>query len=230
MSLKTNYEPLSDGMKLRLYNSNICPYAQRPRLVLAAKGIPYELSEIDLTVPRPDWYLKNLNPNGTVPSMLHNGHNIYESLVCCDYIEEVYPEPTLYHPDPLKRAFERIYIQTWASKGIPAFYKLYKEHPITDEGKENLLNVIGKMDSLLKAAKSDYFSGTNKPGMADYMIWPWFERISFMKDLVGLNISESNYPSITSWISRLLKDKVAQEANTNKDIFTASFKKYHPED
>lgn len=51
--------------------------------MLAAKGIPYELSEIDLTVPRPDWYLKNLNPNGTVPSMLHNGHNIYESLVCC---------------------------------------------------------------------------------------------------------------------------------------------------
>ena len=51
--------------------------------MLAAKGIPYEVSEIDLAVPRPDWYLKDINPNGTVPSMLHNGHNIYESLVVC---------------------------------------------------------------------------------------------------------------------------------------------------
>lgn len=73
------------------------------------------------------------------------------------------------------------------------------------------------MDSLLKAAKSDYFSGTNKPGMADYMIWPWFERISFMKDLVGklifsnffkCNVATSSIEVIVPFFKQLVRQDI----------------------
>lgn len=41
--------------QLKLYTALICPYAQRTRLVLAHKNIPYETVEIDLA-NKPEWY------------------------------------------------------------------------------------------------------------------------------------------------------------------------------
>lgn len=56
-----------------------------------------------------------------------------------------------------------------------------------------------------------YFGG-NKPGFVDYMIWPWFERLSVieLKLQKEYNFNESRFPKITKWIALLKADSVVQ--------------------
>ncbi|CAF4257016.1 unnamed protein product, partial [Adineta steineri] len=76
--LKTGSEcpPLKEN-QLRLYSMHFCPYAQRAKLVLAAKNIPYEEINIDL-VDKPEWYLKK-NAPGQVPGLEWIDHDSKES-------------------------------------------------------------------------------------------------------------------------------------------------------
>jgi glutathione S-transferase len=38
---------------INLYSIAVCPFAQRTRILLTLKGVPFELTEIDITRPRP---------------------------------------------------------------------------------------------------------------------------------------------------------------------------------
>uniref|UniRef100_A0A671NKJ8 Glutathione-dependent dehydroascorbate reductase n=1 Tax=Sinocyclocheilus anshuiensis TaxID=1608454 RepID=A0A671NKJ8_9TELE len=58
--------PVPNGL-IRLYSMRFCPFAQRARLVLTAKGVKHEIINI------------NLKDNGQV---------IYESPITCEYLEE----------------------------------------------------------------------------------------------------------------------------------------------
>ena len=64
--------------------------------MLAEKGITPIEHHLNLRArdqQSPD-YLK-LNPGGYVPTLVHDGRPIRESAVICEYLEEVFPEPTL---------------------------------------------------------------------------------------------------------------------------------------
>nr|P81124.1 RecName: Full=Probable glutathione transferase; AltName: Full=Glutathione-dependent dehydroascorbate reductase; AltName: Full=Monomethylarsonic acid reductase; Short=MMA(V) reductase; AltName: Full=Protein 9 [Aplysia californica]AAB30782.1 protein 9=pairing depolarization-induced peptide [Aplysia californica, abdominal ganglia, Peptide Partial, 92 aa] [Aplysia californica] len=84
-----------------------CPYAQRARLIIAAKGISADLVNVDLN-KKPDHFF-DLNPYGEVPVVLHNGGHVYESLIAAEYLEEAFPDPPLFAKEALVRANERIY-------------------------------------------------------------------------------------------------------------------------
>lgn len=55
-----------------------------------------------------DWYLK-LNPNGVVPTLIHDGRPVYESSVIMGYLEEVFPVRSLTPAD----AYERAQMRSW---------------------------------------------------------------------------------------------------------------------
>ena len=54
---------------LRLVSAEVCPYAQRTRLVLLEKGLEAETVEIDLR-NKPGWF-GEVSPYGKVPVLLH---------------------------------------------------------------------------------------------------------------------------------------------------------------
>ena len=56
-----------------------------------------------------DWYLK-LNPNGVVPTLIHDGRPIIESSVILQYLDEVFPEPPLAPRDPYDNARMRAWL------------------------------------------------------------------------------------------------------------------------
>ena len=55
-----------------------------------------------------DWYLK-LNPNGVVPTLIHDGRPVYESSVIMGYLEEIFLETPLTPAD----VFERAQMRSW---------------------------------------------------------------------------------------------------------------------
>ena len=80
--------------------------SHRARLVLAAKGVSYELVLVDPTDPRGD--LLDLNPYHSVPTLVDRDLVLYDVSVIGEYLDERYPHPPLMPVDPLSRARIRL--------------------------------------------------------------------------------------------------------------------------
>jgi glutathione S-transferase len=82
------------------------------RVVLAEKSLAWtehliELLKFEHLQPE---YLA-LNPNGVVPTLVHDGKVVLESSVICQYLDETFPEPALMPREPYARAQARIWLK-----------------------------------------------------------------------------------------------------------------------
>jgi glutathione S-transferase len=91
-------------MMLKLYHGYTSVCAQKVRLVLAEKGLEWEshvlLLDGDHLEPE---YLK-LNPNGVVPTLVHDGNVLVESTVIMHYLDDLFPDPPLMPKTPQDRS------------------------------------------------------------------------------------------------------------------------------
>ena len=79
--------------KLTLYSCKICPFAARAVLAMAETRQAHDKVEIDIMAPRPDWYIKDINPYGQVPALkVGDDQVILESLFVAEYITDLHPE------------------------------------------------------------------------------------------------------------------------------------------
>jgi glutathione S-transferase len=91
---------------LTLFHHNISVCAQKVRLVLAEKNVPWEGRHVDLEKGehlKPE-YLR-IHPKGYVPALVHDGYTIIESTLICEYLDDVFPDPPLKpeHPGEVAR-------------------------------------------------------------------------------------------------------------------------------
>ncbi len=77
----------------------------RARIALNLKGLAYEYRAIHLLkgAQMTDEYAK-LNPAKQVPTLIHEGQAIGQTMAIIDYLDHVQPTPRLFPDEPLKRA------------------------------------------------------------------------------------------------------------------------------
>ena len=73
---------------IELYHAHPSTCSQKVRLCLAEKGLDYTSRTVNLRANEnlSPAYLA-LNPNGVVPTMVHDGHVIIDSSVICEYLD-----------------------------------------------------------------------------------------------------------------------------------------------
>lgn len=224
MSLKSytkgsELPPLQDG-KLRLYSMRFCPFAQRTRLVLAHKKIPFETINVDLK-NKPDWFLEK-NPLGKVPMLEHDGKVVYESLICNDYLDDIYPEEKLTPTDPYRRARDNILVET-NSKFITMYYKVMGAM----QDKDALEDAYKSLEPMEKAIEErGAFYGGDKPAMIDYDLWPWYERIGAIKSLGIELLPEDKFPNLCRWVERMRNLPAVKETLFDNETHIAFYKSY----
>lgn len=77
----------------------------RVRIALQLKGIAYQVaptSLLDDSTKQPDYIARN--PQGFVPMLHIDGHDLTQSLAIIDYLDVKYPDPPLIPGDPLERS------------------------------------------------------------------------------------------------------------------------------
>ncbi|KAI9560858.1 hypothetical protein GHT06_011812 [Daphnia sinensis] len=200
---------------MRLYSMKFCPYAQRTRLVLAAKRIRNEVVNINL-VTKPDWFFQR-NPLGKVPCLEFDGKVIFESLITADYLDEAYPSPYLLNStDPFRKAQDRILIEMFNVVN-GNLYKLYRAKLDDENSWKGPIDGIQKglkfFEEELTKREIKFFGGEN-PGMADYMIWPWMERLPTLPILSQgkFKVELENFPNLAKWINDMKEDSAVKES------------------
>lgn len=108
-------------MNLTLYHNPISTCGQKVRLALAEKSLAFESRVIDWGKQEhlSDWYLK-LNPNGVVPTLVHDGEPVIDSSVICEYLEDVFPANPIAPATPLGRAKMRAWMRYSEEVPTPA--------------------------------------------------------------------------------------------------------------
>ncbi|KAG9073061.1 hypothetical protein KI688_000846 [Linnemannia hyalina] len=187
--------------KFVLYNNKFCPFAARAVLALAETKHPYENIEIDISAPRPDWYLKDINPYGQVPALKVDDKDIIlESLFVAEYIADLHPESGLLPKDALQRAQTRYLIHHWGAHTQPAFHKAAFTLDPTDAQQRHqaFIDQLEKIDHLLRSAHKTSQPGLNGDGpfflgsqftFADLALASFLTRVPlvevFQKDIGG---------------------------------------------
>lgn len=90
---------------MTMYSDPRSAYSHRVRMVLAEKNITVEIVDVDPLSPDED--LVDLNPYGTLPTLVDRDLVLYESGIIMQYLDERYPHPPLLPVDPVSRARSR---------------------------------------------------------------------------------------------------------------------------
>lgn len=106
---------------LTLYHWEPNANSGKPMLALAEKGVDYESHYLDLLnfdQHKPE-YLK-VNPDGTIPAMVHDGKVLTESTPMMEYVDEVFEGPPLRPADPKERWRMRWWMRFFDSYFAPS--------------------------------------------------------------------------------------------------------------
>ena len=102
---------------MTLFSDTIDIYSHQARIVLAEKGVGVEISYTDPSNLPED--LLELNPYGTVPTLVDRELVLYNSHIIMEYLDERFPHPPLMPVYPVSRGQSRLMMhrieQDWYS-------------------------------------------------------------------------------------------------------------------
>ncbi len=164
--------------RLVLYSAEICPYAQRTRIVLHEKSIAHEVVEIDLD-DKPEW-LGELTPTRRVPVIRHDDFVLWESATVNEYLDGTFAGTALRPGDERGRAVMRNEIRHFDSVFLPTLYKLLFEQDADEQARlrEQTERGFEFLEQRLEAIQGGgpYWLGAQM-SLADASMWPFFERL-----------------------------------------------------
>jgi len=187
----------------RLYNMRFCPYAERAVLYAAKKNIPIETINVNLQ-KKPSWFVER-NPLGKVPVIERNGNIVYESMVVCEYLDEIFPETSILPRDPYQKAHQKILVERLGSL-VPAMYAMVRAKD--DETRKTANTQVHSALANAEMLLTDDFYGGITSGFADLMLWPFFERLELLKLDANSGFKDDfppkeKYPKLSAYFSRM---------------------------
>lgn len=97
--------PANKRSIMTLYSGISDPFSHRVRLVLVEKGVNVDVIEVN-SAETPEELLQ-LNPYGTVPTLIDRDLVLYEANIITEYLDERFPHPPLLPVYPVARAKSR---------------------------------------------------------------------------------------------------------------------------
>ena len=194
---------------LKIYGALLSPFVRKVRIVLAEKGVPYEL------VPQNPFNkseeLLKRSPLGRIPALEDEaGRCLADSSVIAEYLEERFPEPPLFPKDPYERARVR-WFDEYADGGMAPNVtgKVFFQRIINAQLMKN--SPDEKVVASGLAEIPTYFGYLEKElGQNQYLAGGAFTLadISVATQLVnlrhaGVEVDATKYPALARWFQRI---------------------------
>jgi glutathione S-transferase len=91
---------------ITLFDVPLSPYAQKVKMALLEKGVPFETRIPDLISPTDE--LRAISPRLEVPVLVDDDFSMFDSTVMMEYLEDRFPESPLLPKPPRERARVRM--------------------------------------------------------------------------------------------------------------------------
>src|SRR6202163_679341 len=153
----------------------------RVRVALRLKGLPFEETSIDILSGeqfKPDYAA--VNAERVVPTFIHNGHSIFQSLAIIEYLDDIQPKPRLIPEDAKERAYARSLALMTIADAHPLVVPRVRNHlaqtfgadakAIEDWGKHWTTEGLATYERLLALRVPAPFALGAEPGLADISI------------------------------------------------------------
>jgi RNA polymerase-associated protein len=127
---------------MTLYSGALDVYSHRVRIVLAEKGVSYDVMNIENNRAKSE-DLFELNPYGTIPTLVDRELALYESTIIMEYLDERFPHPPLMPVYPVARAKARLVIHRFDREWGPLIRSI-------ESGKANeMIEAVKELTSYL---------------------------------------------------------------------------------
>jgi maleylacetoacetate isomerase len=153
----------------------------RVRVALKLKGLPFEEIPIDiLSGEQFKAGYEAVNAEHVVPTFIHDGHSVFQSLAIIEYLEDLEPKPRLLPADARERAYARSLALMTIADAHPLVVPRVRNHlartfgadarAIEDWGKHWTSEGLATYERLLARRAPAPFALGAEPGLADICI------------------------------------------------------------
>jgi maleylacetoacetate isomerase len=153
----------------------------RVRVALRLKGLPFEEIPIDILSGeqfKPGYEV--VNAERVVPTFIHNGYSIFQSLAIIEYLDDIQPQPRLMPQDAKEKAYARSLALMTIADAHPLVVPRVRNHlakafgadakAIEDWGKHWTTEGLATYERLLARRAPAPFALGGEPGLADICI------------------------------------------------------------
>jgi len=168
-------------MSIKIYGFWRSIASFRVRVALKLKGLAFEEIPIDILIGEqfePSY--ETVNPERVVPTFIHDGHSMFQSLAIIEYLEDIQPKPRLIPQDPKERAYARSLALMTIADAHPLVVPRVRNHlaktfgadakAIEAWGKHWTTEGLATYERLLARRAPAPFSLGAEPGLADICI------------------------------------------------------------
>jgi glutathione S-transferase len=201
-------------MTIDFYHGHGSPYSWRVWLALEAKQLPYNLKVLSFAAGdtrKPEFVA--LNPRHTVPTIVDEGHAVWESIAIIEYLDEKYGSGVkLYPGDARARArIRRLIREAEEHIGVEAIDPIADAYFGQSGGEFDAQKVekakatlAGELEYFGKELRGPFFGGDAIDAL-DLVLYPWLggyvKRISFRKP--ESKLSALIPPALSQWATRI---------------------------
>ncbi|MBI1330778.1 MAG: glutathione S-transferase family protein [Alphaproteobacteria bacterium] len=202
-------------MSVIVYEHPLSPYAQKIKIALDEKGVPYETRMPQaIGSGHPDNEFLKANPRGEVPALIDGEVAIFDSTIILEYIEDKWPEPFLLPRDPAQRARERMIEEVmdstfepinWGLGELRWFKRAEGERARVIEARA-MAQAGGLYEWLARQLGEQEWFGGFRFGWADICVVP------FLNGAVGNGIGPADDSPLRAWLARANERRSVQKA------------------
>ncbi len=193
---------------MTLYSDPTSIHCHRVRFVLAEKSVTVDIIDSDPLNPPED--VVDLNPYGTLPTILDRDLTLYDSRIIMEYLDERFPHPPLLPVDPVNRAASRLYLyrvdHDWYSK-VDVILKGGKAATTAKKQlRESLITTVPVFNAM------EYFMSENF-SIVDASIAPLLWRLP----MLGIELPAAAAKEVDKYANRLFERVAFQDSLSEEE-------------
>jgi maleylacetoacetate isomerase len=194
-------------MSIRLYGFWRSIASFRVRVALRLKNLPFEEIPIDiLSGEQFQPAYEAVNAERVVPTLIHDGHSVFQSVAIVEYLDEIKPSPELLPAERKERAYARSLALVTTADAHPLVTPRVRTHLAKTFGADAkaieewathwTVEGLATYERLLERRAPAPFALGPKPGLADICIAGQVISAHFLKLDLG------NYPRVAQLTER----------------------------